>query len=139
MSDTQIQFTFTTTANTDPSAPQVNQCQLGMCRVDKIRWRVPPGWNGQAGFYIASSLQQIIPFRSGVAPNWIVPNDEWDIVELDGLPTSGDYQVVTYNLGSNPHTIYVTFHTSVNNLTADLAGTLSGIGAAVANLTAPAS
>lgn len=111
MSDLVQQFACTVPAGTAVATPQTFQCQLGIAILNRIRWRMPPGPNGQVGFYIASSLQQVIPFRSGNVPNWIKANNEWDVIELDDMPTSGDWQVVAYNLGANAHTIYVSFYT----------------------------
>jgi hypothetical protein len=48
----------------------------------------------------------VIPTNTG---QWIVADDEvieWDV---DGLPSSGAWQVLSYNLGKLPHTIYLAF------------------------------
>jgi hypothetical protein len=83
--------------------------QLGQFHVDWIEVEVPDGPNGQVGFYLASSNQQVIPFRAGATPLWIVSNGRvfhWDLV---GQATSGDWQLVAYNTGAFPHTLAVHF------------------------------
>lgn len=133
MSDTQYHFPCTFPALTPVASPVTVQCQLGVCTVDRIRWRMPPGPNGTVGFYIASSLNQVIPATTGQVPNWIIANNEWDVIELDDLPDSGDWQVVGYNTGAKAHTLQVTFSVTVGGPAGTPGGAGSSVGTLIAN------
>lgn len=113
MTSIQVQqFIATIPAGTAIATPVTVQMQLTVFQVDAVHIRVPKGHNGQTGFFIASSGQQIIPFRAGNVPVWINANDEtfrWDLAEL---PQSGDYQLVGYNLGNFDHTFHVRWELS---------------------------
>lgn len=67
---------------------------------------VPPGPLGQMGFQIASSRQQVIPWNAG---QWIVANADYLTFPVTDAPNSGDWQLIAYNTGAFPHTIWVRF------------------------------
>lgn len=104
------QFAVVVPASTPVANPQVTQAQLpGIYVVEWIELKVPPGPRGEVGFYIASSLTQIVPFRTGATANWLIlDNDEihWDMTDQ---PDSGDWQIVAYNTGNYDHTLWVRF------------------------------
>jgi hypothetical protein len=114
----QVQhFPITINPGSTPAAPVTNQLQLGVFQVDWIEVETPNGVNGVVGFYVASSGQQIVPFRSGATPIWVVTNNSvkhWDLVDA---PTSGDYQLVAYNQGGYPHLLQVTFGVELTGAT----------------------
>ena len=104
------QFTITVPAGTTVAAPQTTQTQLGDgWRVEWLEVRMPPGPRGQVGLYVASSGQQVIPFTTGTAHQWLVLDGEKERFEVTGQPNSGDWQVVAYNTGNFPHTFWVRF------------------------------
>lgn len=103
------QFTATIPAGTPASAPVVVQMQLGVWDVTWVEIETSPGFNGAVGFYLASSLQQVIPFRKGTTPNWLVYNGQSKHWDLHNQPNSGDWQLVGYNIGNFDHTVYVAF------------------------------
>jgi hypothetical protein len=114
------QFAATVPAATTKTAPQITQMQLGVFEVEWVEVQVPDGANGQVGFYVASSGQQVFPFRAGSTPIWVVSNNRvfhWDVT---GQPTSGDWQLYAYNSGTFPHT--VTCHFGVSPVTVAAAG-----------------
>lgn len=106
----QVQhFPITVPVGTAIATPQVAQMQLGVFQVDWVEVEVPDGVNGVVGFYVASSGQQVVPFRAGANPIWVITNNavkHWDLIDA---PTSGDWQLVAYNLGGYAHLLQVTF------------------------------
>ncbi len=104
-----VQFEATVPAGTAAANPLVTQCQLGPGTVEWVEIQVPPGPRGQMGLYVASSLQQIIPYRVGATPIWLTVDGAMLRYDLDGLPDSGDFQVVAYNTGNYPHTWWARF------------------------------
>lgn len=103
----QVQpFALTVPANTPISSPVNLQMNLLPLDIVWLEWRVPPGPRGDVGFYFGSHGAPIIPYGSGPLP-WIITDDEgahWDLVDQ---PNSGDWNLVAYNIGLRPHTIYV--------------------------------
>ena len=100
------QFTCQVPAGTAIANPAVFPMVLPNLDIVWLEWEVPPGPRGNVGFWIGSHGQQIIPFGSGAA-SWIVTDDRfthWDLVDQ---PDSGDWELRAYNLGVDPHTIYV--------------------------------
>lgn len=75
--------------------------------VDLIRWRVPAGPRGNLGWQLAMGGVSVIPQNSGA---WIVADDEYDTIQVSGLPDSGAWQVIGYNTGTYDHTVYLDFH-----------------------------
>ena len=102
-------FTATVTAGTADTSPQTVALDVGMATVEKIRWRVPPGPNGQLGWRMAMGGVQVIPTGSG---DWIVANDESDEWDMTGLPDEGEWQLIGYNNGNYDHSVYLWFYTS---------------------------
>ena len=67
---------------------------------------MPPGPAGTLGFRLGSGGVQVIPINPG---GWVITDDEvigWD---LTSQITSGAWQLISYNVGSLPHTVYVRF------------------------------
>lgn len=131
----------TTPAGTTAAAPQVTDLSFPPRLVTRIEVRVPPGPAGTLGFRLGSGGVQVIPINPG---GWVVTDDEvigWD---LTGQITSGAWQLISYNTGSLPHTVYVRFLLDLvtNSSTVPAlipAGQLSsGLPAAPAAVTIPA-
>src|SRR5215468_886729 len=130
------EFAVTIPAGTAIAAPVTISTAFEPLAVDKIDIWVPPGPLGQMGFRVASSRQQVIPWNAGA---WVIANDELLSFPGTAYPNSGDWQVIGYNTGAFPHTIYVTFSLSlvpsdapigVQVSTVDLStADLSGVGA----------
>jgi len=74
--------------------------------VDQIDLRIPPGPNGVMGFQITSGGAQIIPYNAGA---FIVASDERIPWPLTNQISSGAWQLMGYNTGQYPHTVYVKF------------------------------
>lgn len=100
-------FTATIPAGTLATAPAFIDMSMPSRIVRSVRWRVPDGPFGTMGFALTSGQQRVIPSGSG---EWIIANDEWDEVPLVGQISSGAWQLMGYNLGIYPHTVYVTFY-----------------------------
>ena len=74
--------------------------------VTQIDWRVPPGPNGQVGFAIGSSGEQVVPIDAG---SWLIADDQDKSWPLTGFWDSGGWEFFGYNLGVFDHTVYLTF------------------------------
>lgn len=99
-------FTLTIPPGFTPNAPAVVPVIFEDVRLDAVDIRVPPGPNGQVGFYITLTGTTIVPWGEGA--QWIIANDEplhFDV----GTEANGGVAIVCYNLGVWPHTLYFRF------------------------------
>lgn len=96
----------TTPAGTPADAPQITDLSIPVGQLDSVQIKVPPGPQGQLGFALALAGQPIVPRNAG---EWIITDDEEIDWALSGLPDSGAWQVMTYNAGNYPHTLYIRF------------------------------
>lgn len=101
-----VPFTVTIATGTTPAAPQTTSLAMGTAYVEKVRWRVPPGHNGAVGWYLAMGGVQVLPTGTG---SYVIANDEAEDWAIDALPDSGAWQLVGYNTGALPHTVYLRF------------------------------
>ena len=100
------QFQVTIPANTALDAPyQQALAVTANLEVTGIRWRVPPGPQGQMGFQLSSLGSPVFPTGGG----YVVADDEEDLWDLVDAMTSGAWGLTGYNLGDYPHSIYLTF------------------------------
>jgi hypothetical protein len=99
------EFQPLTPAGTPMATPLTQDIALPNYEVQLIRWRVPPGPQGNLGWQIWYSGALVIP-QNGL---WIVADNELATWELDELPTAGDWEFVAYNTGNYDHTVYLTF------------------------------
>lgn len=100
------EFAVTTPAGVTADAPQLADLGFPPRQVDRIEVRVPPGPAGTLGFRLGSGGVQIIPYNEG---GWVITDDEvigWDLTDQI---QSGAWQLISYNTGSLPHTVYVRF------------------------------
>lgn len=107
MATSVFRETATITAGTAQATPMTVNIPTVAGIVDLIRWRVPPGPRGNLGWQLAMGGVQIIPENAG---GFIVADNEFDEIQVAGLPDSGVWQVVGYNTGSFNHTVYLDFH-----------------------------
>ena len=107
------QFEPTTPAGTTQAVPFAADLTLPAYEVQLIRWRVPPGPQGNLGWQLWYAGALVLP-QNGL---WIVADNESDKMELDELPTAGAWQFLGYNIGDYDHTVYLTFY--CNPLTPD--------------------
>lgn len=99
-------FTVTTAAGVAIATPTTTNLTMPARIVREVRIRVPPGPRGQLGFRLALAGTAILPSNGG---GFIVADDEAIVWPLTNQPDSGAWQMQTYNLGINPHSVYVTF------------------------------
>lgn len=97
-------------AGTPSTAPAKLALTIPVRRVDRIEVTVPPGPRGNVGFQLGMSGSQVVPANAG---QWIVTDNERMSWDLYGLPDSGAWQLIGYNDGTQPHTIYVRFLVSL--------------------------
>lgn len=100
-------FTVTCPPGTQKTAAQFTDLNIPPRVVRQVDWRVPNGWMGTAGFLLAMNRVPVLPVTSFT---WVVANDEHGTWFTTKYPDSGAWQCVMYNLGVNPHTVYLTFH-----------------------------
>lgn len=101
------QFQVTTPAGQAIASPLITSLAMPARTVRHIRVRIPPGPRGNLGFSIGMTGVPVIPINVGT---WIVADDEvmeWDV---DNAPSSGAWQLISYNLGKLPHTVYLQFN-----------------------------
>lgn len=99
-------FAVTTAAGVAIATPTTTALTMPARVVREVRIRIPPGPRGNLGFRLALAGTAILPSNAG---GFIVADDEAITWPLTNQPNSGAWQIQTYNLGINPHTLYVTF------------------------------
>lgn len=99
-------FQATVAPGTPETAPVTISLTMPTRTVDRIRWRIPPGWNGYVGFALSMAGQAFIPTIPGT---WIIGSDEEDSLDLSDQPNSGAWEIQMYNTGIFPHTLYLQF------------------------------
>ena len=106
---TQVrQYDLTVPTTATPAAPSTFQTPLD--QATDLVWleiEIPPGARGQVGFFLASSNQQVFPFRTGTVPKWMRLDGVMPRYDLDLGISSGDWQIVAYNQGFYNHLIVV--------------------------------
>jgi hypothetical protein len=102
-----IALSATVPAGTVFPHPAIISLNVGTNLINKIRWRVPPGPRGNLSWYLAMGGVQVLP-QSGGGP--IIADDEWDEWEIEDLPDSGAWQLIGFNTGTFPHTVYLGFY-----------------------------
>lgn len=114
MSDEVQYFAPTIVAGTPKSAPLTFSLAMPARTVRHVRIRFPPGPRGNVGIQLAMAGVNVIPVTAGA---FIVADDEvieWDV---DNAPNSGAWQMIGYNTGALPHTIYLSFLVDIPQLT----------------------
>lgn len=103
-------FAVTITAGTAIASPQVTGIPIPPRIVNVVEVVVPPGCSGLVGFQVGMAGVQIVPVNNG---GWIITDDEKIVFPVQGLPDSGAWQVIGYNLDIYDHTIQVRLLTSL--------------------------
>jgi hypothetical protein len=104
----QIQhFTATIAAGTPLTAPAVIAVSMPARIVRSIDWRVPTGPMGTFGWQIAMGGVKVFPTGGDL---YVVADGQDGSWTLADAPDSGAWQVIGYNTGVNPHSVYLAFH-----------------------------
>lgn len=117
-----LQFEPTVPNGTAQATPYSAPLTTPQYEVQLIRWRVPPGPQGNLGWQLLYSGSLVFP-QNGL---WIIADNEYATWELDELPTGGSWEFQGYNTGTYDHTVYLTF--LCNPLTQEEATTLEDLG-----------
>lgn len=99
-------FTATIPAGTPLATPATVAIAMPPRIVRSVYWRVPNGPMGQFGWQLAMGGVKVLP-TGGDA--FVIANDEHDTWYPDDHPDSGAWQVIGYNTGANPHSVYLAF------------------------------
>lgn len=99
-------FTVTTAALTAIGAPVTTDCRFDVGEVEAIEVLIPPGNAGLSGFQIRHSGAGVFPREDS---KWIVAAGEVIKWPVEDKPTSGRWQVRSYNTDLYPHSIYLRF------------------------------
>lgn len=108
MADDIRHFTITTPAGTPLATPLDTAISFPARVVRQVDWRVPNGAMGTMGFVVCMSGVPVLPVFGQFA--WVIANDESGSWYPSNYPDSGGWDVKSYNLGANPHAVYLTFH-----------------------------
>lgn len=100
-------FTATIPAATPIGSPVTVAITIPVRVVTQIDWRVPNGPMGTFGWQIAMGGVKVFP--SG-GDRYVVANNESGSWPVTDAPDSGAWQVIGYNTGANPHSVYLAFH-----------------------------
>jgi hypothetical protein len=95
-------FAITVPAGTPIATPQLTNMTLRAGAVRHVRVRM-------VGWQLASAGSPFLPYSSLSSPQWIVGDNEiieWDV---EGLISSGAWQLRAYNTGVYDHILYVMF------------------------------
>jgi hypothetical protein len=103
-------FTATIPAGTAQAAPVTVNVAMPPRQVTQIEWRVPNGPMGVFGWQVAMGGVKVFPVGSDL---FVVANGESGAWPLSDAPDSGAWQVIGYNTGGHPHSVYLTFHCEV--------------------------
>lgn len=99
-------FQVTIPAGTPQAVPLVTATTFEPNVVERIEWLFPRGCNGLVGIRIGARGVSVLPPN---ASNWYRHNGAIHGIDLIDMPVTGDWSVIGYNTGANPHTIDVTF------------------------------
>ncbi len=100
-------FTATIPAGTPIASPAVVAVAMPVRVVRSIDWRVPPGPMGTFGWQIAMGGVKVFPTGGDF---YVVADNQDGSWTLTEAPDSGAWQVIGYNTGVNPHSVYLAFH-----------------------------
>lgn len=99
-------FQVTIPAGTPQATPLVTPTTFEPNTVERIQWLFPQGCNGMVGIQIGARAVPVLP-PNGV--NWYRHSGGASGIDVTDMPNTGDWSVIGYNTGANPHTIDVTF------------------------------
>ena len=108
---TEVQhFTATVPAGTPLAAPVTVAIAMPVRVVARIDWRVPNGPMGVFGWQLAMGGVKVFPT---LGDSYVIANDEHGTWAVEDAPDSGAWQVIGYNTGANPHSVYLAFHVNL--------------------------
>lgn len=117
-------YTATFPAGTPILAPVTVAVSFPPRTVTAIDWRIPPGAQGVMGWQLAMGGVQVLPTQSAL---WVVDDGTSGTFTLDGYPDSGSWQVIGYNTGAYPHSVFLTFHCNSVSRPAPVPSPLGGL------------
>lgn len=103
-------FQVTIPAGTAITAPFRQSVPIPVRMVDRLEITIPPGPSGLMGFAITMGGLNVIPLQAGT---YIVTDNQQFDWPIEGLPTSGAWQVSGYNIDVWDHTVYLRFLTEL--------------------------
>lgn len=107
MADEIRHFTATIPAGTLLTSPVTINIATSVRVVTQIDWRVPPGPMGTFGWQLAMGGVIVFPVQSDP---FVVADNQSGTWQVSNAPDSGAWQVIGYNTGANPHSVYLAFH-----------------------------
>lgn len=111
MADRLEWFAVTIPAGTAIASPVVVPCVFNTGDVTKINVKVPPGPQGNVGFFIGAGGSQYVPRTPG---SFIMPDNDYFQWDMQNAISSGSWSVTAYNTDIFPHTIQVSFEVNEN-------------------------
>src|SRR5215472_13168029 len=99
-------FQVTIPAGTPKAAPLVTPTVFEPNVVESITWLFPHGCNGLVGIQIGAKSVPVLPPNGA---NWFRHSGAASGITVEDMPNTGDWSVIGYNTGANPHTIDVIF------------------------------
>lgn len=121
MADDIKTFQVTTPAGQAINNPLVTPLAMPPRTVIGVEVMAPAGSNGNLGFQLGSAGQQVIPSDIGT---WIITSGETLRWEVANQINSGAWQMISYNTGNFPHTLYLRFFLNLIQANAPAAPTL---------------
>lgn len=112
-------YAISTPAGTTAAAPLVTSLAMPTRIARRLSLRFPPGSRGQLGVRLTMGGQAVIPVD---AASWFVGEDETVILDLQGYPESGAWQLTSYNVGQYAHQAILTFEVDPPQLAASPLG-----------------
>lgn len=106
MADRLEWFQVTVPAGTPKSAPVVIPCVFNDGDVIEIDVKVPPGPQGNVGFFIGAGGSQYVPRTPG---SFIMPDNDYFTWPLANAINSGSWSVTAFNTDVFDHTFQVAF------------------------------
>lgn len=114
-------YTATVPAGTPLTAPVTVAITMPVRVVRQIDWRVPNGPMGVFGWQLAMGKVKVFPSGGDL---YVTANDEHGTWIVKDAPDSGSWQVIGYNTGANPHSVYLAFHVDLPERPAPARGDL---------------
>lgn len=99
-------YTATCPAGTPLASPFEVSVAFPPRIVRSVYWRVPNGPMGVFGWQLAMGGLVVFPTMSD---QFVIANDEHDTWLPERAPDSGAWQVIMYNTGTHPHSVYLAF------------------------------
>lgn len=100
-------YTATIAAGTAKLAPAAVSIAMPPRSVLQIDWRVPTGPMGLFGWQLAMGGTVVFPVGSD---QFVLADGQSGTWTPSRAPDSGAWQVIGYNTGANPHSVYLAFH-----------------------------